>query len=431
MKYLLSIIIPTRNRQKYALAAALQTYSVTDERVQIVISDNSDDDSLEKDILAQNFSERVVYKYISGRIPGVDNYISGIELSEGEYLCNIGDDDGVMRYITDFVEWAKRHDIKAITPSSSTYYMWPGVLATCPKGRLTIGSIHKSYFEYRSPQDGLIEMIRRGGVECYNLEVAKMYHGVVKRECFEKVKAITGRYCGGLVPDVYLSTAFSLTIEKVLFIAIPLTIPGVCASSESGKTANKKDYGELKDFSYFCGQDYTWSSKIPYFYSSNTIWADSLMHALEDMGANQMVSMFDLESFITSCKELYPEYSEHLETFYSKFNVNMNKQVQLNKQKHTRKASKTLMLLKAKIARRLPLKLKQIIKMMLRINNTARVSPETRESDEATQSLASRPQTEIFKYIEVDDIIKAEKAIFEHIEIDVNEYVEQIKSKVI
>ena len=46
MKYLLSVVIPTRNRQKYAIDSILQIQRVTDERVQIVVQDNSDDSSL-------------------------------------------------------------------------------------------------------------------------------------------------------------------------------------------------------------------------------------------------------------------------------------------------------------------------------------------------------------------------------------------------
>jgi len=316
MEYLLSIIIPTRNRQQYALAATKQAYSVTDERVQIVVSDNSDDDSLSKDIGAQNFTERVKYKYIPKRIPGVDNYISGISMSDGEYLCNIGDDDGIMRYIADVVEWARINNIEAITPSINSQYFWPGVFEEYPNGKLDVYAVKKDYLEIKSPKEGLIEVLKNGGAEFYKFEVAKMYHGIVKKEYFDKIKQITGKYCGGLVPDVYLSTAFSLIIEKVLFIGLPLTIPGVCASSESGRTANKKDYGELKDFSYWCGQEYKWSSKVPYFYSSYTIWADSLMHALEDMGHYEKADLFDLKSFTVACLKLYPEYSDLLKKFY-------------------------------------------------------------------------------------------------------------------
>ena len=46
--YLLSIVVPTRNRQKFCLEAVKQILSVTDERVQIVVTDNSDENTLER-----------------------------------------------------------------------------------------------------------------------------------------------------------------------------------------------------------------------------------------------------------------------------------------------------------------------------------------------------------------------------------------------
>ena len=59
MQYLLSIVIPTRNRQKYALQSVQQIYDVTDDAVQIVVQDNSDDNSLSAMLEKQAFGPRV------------------------------------------------------------------------------------------------------------------------------------------------------------------------------------------------------------------------------------------------------------------------------------------------------------------------------------------------------------------------------------
>lgn len=50
MKYLLSIVIPTRNRKYYAINTIKQILNVTDENVQIIVSDNSDNGSLKENI---------------------------------------------------------------------------------------------------------------------------------------------------------------------------------------------------------------------------------------------------------------------------------------------------------------------------------------------------------------------------------------------
>jgi len=411
MQYLLSIVIPTRNRQKYALAAVKQIYNVTDERVQIVISDNSDDDSLQKNISAHKFSGRVKYKYIPERIPGVDNYINGITMSDGEYLCNIGDDDGIMRYIADVVEWAKRNDIEAITPLLSCQYFWPGVFEDYKDGKMIMSGVEKEYYKLKSPQEGLIEIIKSGGVNYYHQEVAKMYHAVVKKECFDKVKQISGSYCGGLVPDVYLSTAFSLVVKEVLFLGIPLTIPGICPESESGRTANKKDHGKLKDFTYWCGQDYTWSKKVPFFYSSSTIWADSLMHALEDMGAYDMADLFSLKDFTIDCMRLYPKYKKELLKFYYENTGSHLEDYEPNKASRNKSIAEELKVILIKTGAKLPEPMKRFIKKMLRMKTTM-----------------PSEQFGLNNHPDAEDIIKAEELVYNFVKEDVDVYLKRMKN---
>ena len=119
---LLSIVVPTRNRQFYAVQTIKQILKVTDKCVQIVVSDNSDDDRLR--MLVKNLDDqRVKYEYIAERIPGVDNYANGISMSDGEYVCCIGDDDGVLREIVDLAQWASENNVKAIKPGVQAAYI--------------------------------------------------------------------------------------------------------------------------------------------------------------------------------------------------------------------------------------------------------------------------------------------------------------------
>lgn len=113
MKYLLSIVIPTRNRKYYAINTIKQILNVTDENVQIIVSDNSDNGSLKENIRLID-SDRIKYEYIEKRIPGVDNYANGISMCDGEYICCIGDDDGILKEIQHVVQWASINDVKAI-----------------------------------------------------------------------------------------------------------------------------------------------------------------------------------------------------------------------------------------------------------------------------------------------------------------------------
>ena len=62
MNKLLSILIPTRNRQKYCIGAIKEILSIGSERIEICVQDNSDDNSLEYEIKAIG-SSSVIYNY--------------------------------------------------------------------------------------------------------------------------------------------------------------------------------------------------------------------------------------------------------------------------------------------------------------------------------------------------------------------------------
>ena len=72
-KYLLSIIIPTKNRQKYCIEAVNQIISTLNSGVEIIIQDNSDTAELKTVVTKLNY-DRLVYNYHPGKLSFIDNY---------------------------------------------------------------------------------------------------------------------------------------------------------------------------------------------------------------------------------------------------------------------------------------------------------------------------------------------------------------------
>lgn len=89
---LVSILIPTHNRPGYfemALRSALQqTYG----NIEIVVSDNSDDELTYERITPYLIDKRIVYHREPG-LSALDNFAKCIELSTGEYVNFLMDDD--------------------------------------------------------------------------------------------------------------------------------------------------------------------------------------------------------------------------------------------------------------------------------------------------------------------------------------------------
>lgn len=310
VEYLLSIVVPTRNRQFYALKTVKQILNVTEYNVQIVISDNSENDSL-NDMIKELNSNRVKYEYISKRIPGVDNYANGISMSDGKYVCCIGDDDGVLRIINDVVLWASDNNVKAIKPGVQASYIWPNTVELYKTGCLSLDTVDAS-FKYVNPKKELIDFLKTGCIDFPGAMLVKAYHGIIRKDMFEEIYKRTGKYCGGLSPDIYLSVALSLVIEEVVCFNIPMTIFGACKKSTTGDSLNKVNYGKLEDAPHFVGQEYEWSKKVPHYYCGMNIWADSALHALSDMKENSLIDLFSVEHLTCFCLLNYKDYSKEI-----------------------------------------------------------------------------------------------------------------------
>lgn len=67
---------------------------------------------------------RLVYRHAGARLSITDNHNAAMALS-GEYVCLIGDDDGVNPEIIDAVRWAKANGVDALTPRIVANYCWP------------------------------------------------------------------------------------------------------------------------------------------------------------------------------------------------------------------------------------------------------------------------------------------------------------------
>jgi glycosyltransferase involved in cell wall biosynthesis len=310
--FILSIIIPTRNRQNYAYVAALQILESTSSKVQVVIQDNSDEPSLITKFKDEKLISRIKYNYSPQILSFVSNFSKGVEIADGEYICIIGDDDGINPEIELFVTWARDNNIEAITPEIKLNYIWPGTGISYYKkdtGNLTIVDFNLKY-KFYDPKKELNKLLNSGGQNYLNYNLVKVYHGIIKKSLMEEIKGITGKYFGGLSPDIFSSVALSFVTDRVLKIDYPLTIPGVCNKSGAGHSSTGRHHGNLKDAPQLKGhRDYQWSSLVPRFYSVETLWADSSVAAFRKMGKFELLKKFNVIRLSTYCYLNYKQFN--------------------------------------------------------------------------------------------------------------------------
>ena len=227
---LISVIIPTRNRQLYAERTIRQICDLHLD-IQVVVQDNSDDDSLRKMILDLIENNSIDYSYESEPLPFSENYDRAAMRANGKFLCAIGDDDGVLPDIIECALWMDKEGIDAVKPAKDLIYFHPGNKDKKRNACLGV-SYYSGRYRFSNPEVGVIDLLNDGGCNYLRKDLIGSYHGLVRMDMMNKVKEYTGRYYGGLTPDMYSVICLSL-MPGVRFAVLdyPISLPGATSPS--------------------------------------------------------------------------------------------------------------------------------------------------------------------------------------------------------
>lgn len=311
----LSVIIPTKNRQKYALECVKTILAFNEPGIEVVVQDNSDDESL-RAMLGELIDQKTLkYSYSSECLSFCANFEKAIELSSGDYLIMIGDDDCVFPEIAALTDVLREKNIESAVFNTDTSYMWPGAVSA-NGGRLVVRK-QRSYIKKVSTSTAIKRMMNVGNYDYQGYAFPKIYHGIIKRERFDLVKEKTGRYFGGLTPDIYSAVALSYYISDILYVNAHFTLPGTCAKSGSADSLTGRHTGELKDAPHFRGHsNYEWDETVPYVYTVDTIWAETAFKAMKENGDSVELSNKELFAFLTYIAKRCPDFIDRLAQFY-------------------------------------------------------------------------------------------------------------------
>lgn len=316
----LSIIIPTKNRQRYCLAAVKQILSLGMRDFEICVQDNSDENTLEQEITSLG-SHLVKYNYHKGVLSFVDNFSEAVSLCSGKYACMIGDDDGLLSSIENIVEYANSYDVDAIIPELGVAYYWPTDKPLVPgaENGYLITTPNPQVFKYKTVSPSVNGLLKNGGQDYHLFNLPKLYHGIVKRERLEDIKNVAGHYFGGLTPDIYIAVSLALVCKTVCKVNASVTISGVCPTSGSADSDTGRHTGSLDNAPHFRGHEtYNWCREVPYVYSIETIWADTLLHVFEDFKVEKSISVSMLDAI---CYYKYPQLRTEIQKHINEYNL--------------------------------------------------------------------------------------------------------------
>ena len=323
MQYILSILIPTKNRVEYLELCVQQVLSACSERVQVVVQDNSNEEWLGSNRFTEKYPN-FYYYHKKGDISFVENFSLAIENAKGEYFCFIGDDDGILPEIEQLAKWMKENEIDAVSQNISATYFWPNTIGAIPD---TETGLLKLYYvnnkvERKKTSLELKKLLYTAGQNYLSRALVKPYHGLVRTKLIEKLKEVTGVYIGGLSPDIYISVALSCFIKYVFVINFPITISGIGAKSGSAASASGSHTGRLSDAPHFLGhKNYVWDKLVPEIYSVETIWADSALHAYRSCSNMNVDRYFCKEYLLKICCDKYFQFSSEIQNFIRRHKI--------------------------------------------------------------------------------------------------------------
>jgi glycosyltransferase involved in cell wall biosynthesis len=301
---LLSIVIASRNRVPCAISAIQSILEIPDPRLELVVQDNSDSRELESYVHDNIEDNRLRYRYTPPPFSSIDNFNAAVELATGEYVCLIGDDDGVNPEILEAAAWAKANDLDALTSRNMLIYRWPntGISSTLftkvKGGELFISKFTGEIYEVAVKHE-VSKLVRNGGVYYLSFHLPKLYHGLVRLSCMDDIQRKIGAYFGGLSPDIFSAMAISEVANRVMFIDYPLTIPGACRAAlntHSGGIRRLEKAPHFRDRG-----EYRWCELVPRVYTTETIWVDSGVAALRAMGRDDLVQELNLPKLAAYC----------------------------------------------------------------------------------------------------------------------------------
>lgn len=296
-KPILSIVVPTKDRYYYLekLIELIDGFHFQD--VEMVIQDNTEDNSEIVKYLDEHPHDFIVYDHHAEQMPIYQNSDLAVLHSSGEYVCFIGDDDGVTKYILECTKWMKRNNVKIVMPAKITY-SWPDSSGNYKKGLNFAGIVKHKHFsgriEKKSSEEALSERIKHGFVSRGGLPL--LYHGIVKRSTLDRIYTKCGSFFPGPSPDIANGVALALVTESFYSVDYPIAFSGASKHHGGGIKKMKNRANDIDCVPFLPpNAKRDWEKKIPLIWTGETVWCESAVKALRKMGRDDLVSKVNFE----------------------------------------------------------------------------------------------------------------------------------------
>ncbi|AYD47986.1 glycosyltransferase family 2 protein [Arachidicoccus soli] len=294
---LLSIVVPTKNRSRtlHLLIEALIAFN--DKDMELVIHDNSDNNAETVQFLLDPkyaSCKNLKYIYCPGELSVIKNSDLAVANATGEYICFIGDDDGVLPIITNTVRWMKEQNISVLKTRKAAY-SWPGMQKNILNKNAS-GILSYSSFNYGTKsidsEVALKYSLNKGGTSM--LKLPCLYHGIVHHTILDRIYQNCGSFFPASSPDMANAIALIKFVSSFTYLDIPIIISGKSVSSTGGLGVLHKHIAKIEDVKHLPKNVLnSWPNFIPRYWTGQTIWAESLLNSLKNCGDSESQYKFN------------------------------------------------------------------------------------------------------------------------------------------
>lgn len=307
----LSIVVATKNRSKYLLSLIEVFSKISDPRLELVISDNSDEKNLilSKSILKSSYLNLIKYCYISNNISMHENYLSALRMATGNYVMCIGDDDFITPEIKAIIDYLESDRPNCIIQKENLRYWWPDVQHKHYKSkyssrfRIPVRSTcagNELKFSIERSTDALEECLLKGGTEISMLP--KFYHGIVSRVLIKKIEKEFGTLFPGATPDMSSAIAIALSCDTFVSTNSCFFVSGTGDNSGGGSGVRREHIWKIKDVPWFSDKFIkAWPDSIIDVACGPTLWASSVVSILKDKKRQDLLHKFNYAYLHAKC----------------------------------------------------------------------------------------------------------------------------------
>jgi glycosyltransferase involved in cell wall biosynthesis len=300
MKPLLSIVIPTKDRYKYLKHLLLLIDSFNYSEIEVIVQDNTENNKEIQEFLDLKSFQYLKYYHNSKQLAVSKNCDLAIQNSSGEYVCMIGDDDGITRHIVDCVHWMSQNNVDVVVPSDITYH-WPDFISSIT-GDISDTLFYKNFtkeVKITDPIMTLREIMEKGFINRGDLPL--VYHGIVKREALDKIYLIGETYFPGPSPDIANGVALCFCINKYVRIDFPIIIGGASISHGGGIRKLKNKIADIEEIPFLPkNAKENWENNIPRVWTTETVWPESAIKALRYVGKEDLIDKINFEYLLAT-----------------------------------------------------------------------------------------------------------------------------------